>query len=223
MRSKKEREESKSKEYEIGYFKKIKTLLFHPSEFFESVADEKEYWPIVKFFAKTYIIIIIVNIILSLLVGLKTGFTTFQSLLLISTFEIIFAFIYPFIIAFFTHIGVWIFGGRQGFFNTFKPATYASVIGITYYFIIIVINSIIDLFLSSTSQGGAIAYIIFISIIVLISIIHSVFAEVIGISKFQKISRLRAFFGAVLIPLVLTIIGLIFTIAGVIFLGQIVA
>lgn len=211
----------------------LKKLFFKPNEFLNSVEKENEYWPILSFLVLFYLISFLLSIILgvvnkgediSYLQYIYSGIMGFIG-------SAIFYLVLPFIVALVVHLGVLIFGGRQGFFNTFKPMTYSLMIGIIYSFISLVIifilqfiipidpnlitsmqNSqnvqdpkiIIDLIKQYFSQPLVIIGII----ISIISMIHQFVFEVKGISKFQKISKIKAFLALILIPL--TILVLIF-------------
>lgn len=199
---------------ETGYFKRVKTILFHPTEFFGQVTNETKYWPPLKFIIKFYLILFVIQSIFSVLAYLVASIKIKISSLVLSiglglVLSPIGVIIGAFIGAFVVHIGILILGGRQGFFNTFKPLTYTSIVAFSYSIILIIVNGILSLLVTLPSKGIAITNIVIIVIIFISSMIHTTIVEVIGISKFQNISKLRAFFGAVFLPIM--VIGAIIT------------
>lgn len=202
------------------YTDKLKSLFFNTKHFFDTIKGEKSYFQILKFFIIFYVIYQIIDAIL-LIPAVKMLSQTIarQYFGLLFIFGIIFgliiAVILPFISAALTHIGILMVGGKQGFFNTFKPMTYALTITVVYN----IISSFVSFFLNlaypidpSILQKTIFSFhdmplpnILVGIIILLLSIIHATYAEIIGISKFQKISKLKAFFGAIIIPLIIVI------------------
>ena len=201
-----------------NYFQKTKHLFLNTSTFFNTVKvkNEKSYFQILKFFVIIYIIYQLISAVLLVpAIRMMSQTPAMENLGLLSIlgiiFGIIFAFILPFISAILTHIGVLIVGGRQGLFNTFKPVTYALVISVVYN----IFSSIASFFLNFiypidtnilqktmfSFHDFPIPHIVLGAVIGISSFIHTIYAEVIGISKFQKMSKLRAFFGVILIPL----------------------
>ncbi len=214
----------------LDSFSKISSLTFHTKTFFSKVEHEKDYLPILF----TFVIITAITSIAQFIISLK-GLLSLGSKIMISqafstTFGIAFAFAVPFILASFIHLGVLLLGGRQGFFNTFKPTTYAVILGALYslgYFIIInIYNLIVPLDLQAilniqtAIQSGTISYadlaplkirLGIMLVISLISIIHTLYASTVGIAKFQNMKKWKAFIAAILFPVVimLLIIGAI--------------
>ena len=204
---------------------KLRNLFFNTNNFFDTVKKEKAYFPILLNFVIVYSVSAIVELLASLpLIG---KVPTARSLLLISFLGVIFSialsFVLPFIAAGLTHLGVLIVGGAQGFFNTFKPITYAMIISAIYN----IISSVISFFLNtaypispSVLEQATFAFrdipvqhTVAAIIIGLISLVHVIYAEITGISKFQKMSKMRAFVASVIIPLVMVIVAVLFIIA----------
>ena len=123
----------------------------------------------------------------------------------------------PFIFSGITHLGVLIFGGKNGFFKTFKPATYAIIIGSIYGILISVvsyflhlINPIVSITVdqlpSSRDMPLINSYVL--SLIGLISLIHILYTEVGGVSKFQGMTKGKALLSVILIPLILALFSI---------------
>ena len=208
--------------------KKLKRLFFHPKKFFDSVENEKTYSGIMFFYVKIYSIYIAISLILSIITLLLRSSGTdillgmVQSIMS-AVFSIGVAFISPFIISAIIYLGVLIFRGKQKFFNTYKPVTYAVSIAVIYSTIAVIVSWVLSMINSTyianletmtaeqlLQNSGYIFTLVLYGIIMLISIINVIYASTIGISKFQKISKLRAFLSTVLIPLILFILIIIF-------------
>lgn len=207
---------------------KLKKLFFHPKAFFSEVEKEKNYSSSLFFYAKLSIAAAIIGLLLSIITLIIKGVNgslaiSIANLLTSLIFSIGAAFAIPFIAAGITHLAVLVFGGRQGFFNTYKPITYALSITIIYSLIIQIISwifSIIDSSLAIATENpelllqnqGFIAMMIIYLIVMTISTIHMIYTGTLGLSKFQKMGKLKAFISIIIIPLIITIItlGLIF-------------
>ncbi|HLC65390.1 MAG TPA: YIP1 family protein [Candidatus Nanoarchaeia archaeon] len=201
------------------YSNKLKNLFFHPNAFFKSVEKESNYWQILMFYFLFSVSLSVLGLIISLpsLQGeFRSAFFIIFTILLI----IISAFISPFIIGAIIHLGVLIFGGRNGFFNTFKPITYASVIGLFYSFLSDIIFAVINIFnpvdLSSLEANplaiftGAFSLSLGLSLLILlVSFVHILIVSIVGVSKFQKFSYGRAFLAVIIIPALLLALFLI--------------
>src|SRR3989344_6633956 len=131
----------------MSYTEKIKTLFFHSKQFFQLIKEEKKYQTILKDFLILYIIGQIIGFVFSALTinryNLSNNLILTQAS--ITIFSIIFAVVIPFIFSGITHLGVLIFGGKNGFFKTFKPATYAIIIGSIYGILISVVSYFLHL------------------------------------------------------------------------------
>ncbi|MBI4440146.1 YIP1 family protein [Candidatus Woesearchaeota archaeon] len=194
---------------------KLNNLFFHPAAFFKSVEKEKDYWPILMFF---FVFSVIATLIQLVAPSPYLSQDNVPSFLIIFGFffSIFWSFVYPFIASGIIHLGVLIFGGRNGFFNTFKPITYVQVIGIFYALLSTLILSILNTFwpIAVTPEDPLSVFTtpVFSSrlalalLISFISMVHQLVAATLGISKFQGFSRARAFVAVVLMPAILLIL-----------------
>jgi len=206
-----------------GYFSRLKFLFFHPKRFFNSIPVKKEsrYAKIIFFYVIIASAVILLNLIFSIINSIVTlggqelvlsliwsVFTAFMNLGL--------AFIIPFFTSAIIHLGVLIFRGKQGYFNTYKPAVYSSAIGQVYNLVIGFLFGIIFLFflrnidLQDPTVLASNPLLLYIGIgylaIFLISFIHILYSCIIGVAKFQKMTKLRAFFSVIIIPLIILIL-----------------
>jgi hypothetical protein len=208
-----------------SYMSRLNQLFFHPRKFIDSIENDKDYMKIMFFYVKIAIFSLILDFIFSTLILSYRGMLTLQNFLPLITsvvFSVGFAFAATFVISFVTHIGVLIFRGKNGYFNTYKPVSYSMVISSIYGILTIVVTSLLGLiypvnisvadvtqiYTSTEFQITMIASFI----ILAVSLIHMLYFQIIGLSRFHKISKLRAFFSAILIPLVLIILVVIFMI-----------
>ncbi|MFA5992137.1 MAG: YIP1 family protein [Candidatus Pacearchaeota archaeon] len=210
-----------------NFLKKIKKLLFRPTSFLESVDKENRYPMIINtlliisviyFIFLTISGLIITGIGSSIIEYLKSTMTLFVKIVL-------FAILFPFVLSGIVHLGVLVFRGKEKFIQTFKPVTYALVIGVVYSIIAVIVSFAIQLFipidasmiqsLSSTtldpqaSLNAQIAYysqpaILVTIIISLIAYIHEFIFMFRGIAKLQKMSKVKAAF-AVAIPIAIVL------------------
>jgi len=205
---------------------KVSDLFFHPKKFMDSVEEEKNYTEPMFFYVKITVIAVILELIFMIITFIVRNSITLINIintLTSSVANIGIAFIIPFAVAGIVHLGVLIFKGKQGFFNTYKPITYAVSIGIFYNMLISIIGGIIAIFnsqyIDSISQiaspellwqnSGFVTLMIVYGIIMLISLAHILCAGTIGLSKYQKVSRAKAFLSIILILLAIIIIGFI--------------
>lgn len=217
----------KESKTEHSYFGRVKQLFFHPTNFFKTVENEKEYSKIIFFYIKIALISIIFNLLVSVVIILVRPSGTsaavailqqfFSSLLALGT-----SFLTPFIAAGLIHLGILIVGGRKGYLNTFKPTAYALSITIVYGILSVIVMGIIALAAPANTLDQAeilknpavIVSMIIYLIISLISFIHFVIAQIIGASKFQEISKLKSFLALVaagiIIALILVILSVLF-------------
>jgi hypothetical protein len=207
----------------LGPVDKLKLLFFSPTAFFRSVADEKNYFPILLFFAVTAIILSVVQSVFSIIAAIKYGAIMLAISFGVTVFTLIvtavFVWIAPFIGAGITHLGILIVGGKNGYFNTFKPVTYSSIIGLFYALLNSIVSTTYALMMpaitvpTATYQTIPAFSIMGISIVIgIIGFIHTLYVEVTGISMFHNMSKGRALVGALLIPLIIVaaVIGLVF-------------
>lgn len=219
------KEEKNKQEVKPKFFSSLKKLFFHPKKFLDDVEKDKDYSKIMFFYVKASILAAIVSFICSLVILSSQNSLAISgvfSLLLNSIVSIGLAFLIPFIISFITHVGVWIFKGKQGYFNTYKATAYSITIVLIYGILSTIIISITGITnpVSITQEQltlnpelifqetGYVASLVISLIILLVSLIHSLAVQIMGIAKFQKMSKLKAFFAIIIMPLILTIIGL---------------
>jgi len=227
----------RKKESKENYVSEVKKIFFHPTEFFNSLKDEneKDYRTPLMFYFYISIAAIVISLIASIITEIISpqgiSITTFiLSLLSGIIFQLLMALVVPFIAAGIIHLGVLMFGGKQGFYNTFKPATYSEVITRVYGILMIIISLIFTIMLVSsgthfptlsekptteevnTYMGAAlsnpliVANLILSGIIMLISVIHSFIATVIGVAKFQKLKKGKACWAVAIIPLIIMLL-----------------
>lgn len=210
VENKKESVEVKSEK--ITKFPNLKKLFFKPSEFLNSVEKESKYESILR----SYIIISLVYYIFSQIYStIFNGFSAVNSLYALFN-TVVFAIAFPFVISGIIHLAVIVFKGKEKFFNTFKPVTYALMISMIYQFIMLIIVVIIQFtspfsveMLNSISnsqdqaaisqaysdffaQPGAVTMLVSSVCLFFIMIIHMAVFIVKGLKKFQKLSRTRA-------------------------------
>jgi len=140
-----------------------------------------------------------------------------------SLFSLVFLFAYAFVMPFIgsgiVHLGVLLVKGKKSFFETFKPITYAMLIPFFYGAIINITVSITQIFFpleelikESKFFGSTaiIALIIFVIIIVIANIIHTTYAEIIGLAKYQKISYGKSAIAVIVVPWAISMIIFLF-------------
>ncbi|HJX05814.1 MAG TPA: YIP1 family protein [Candidatus Nanoarchaeia archaeon] len=214
-----------------NYFDKLGKLFFKPSTFFKGVANEQNYFPILIFFVIVSAIAYIINWILTVIQAFSTPEATSAAVLGVIfgffgvAFSVGLSFAIPFVTAGIVHLGVMIYGGKKGYFNTFKPETYAMVVGMIYGIIFYIANFILWIVqpfqiteaaatsLTSILNSIPVSYYVVNILIFIISLIHTLCVEVIGISKFQEMGKGRSFlaiitpriilFLVIVIPLIL--------------------
>lgn len=206
-----------------GYFERLKSLFFSPKKFLGSVEKEKDYKSPLFFYVKVSLIALAIGFLILILPALfELGFTydwAYYSLnaLFNSLISLGFAFIAPFISAGVIHLGVLIFGGRQGYYNSFKPITYVGSISRVYEVLLGLLALVFALFVQYglvtadilSLSPGQIAFIVLMGIVYLVMFFHIVYAQIVGIAKYQKLSNWRAALGVFFVPLILLIIAAI--------------
>lgn len=209
----------------LSYFSRLYNLIFHTKSFISKIEQENEYFPILLTFVITTAIATIIQFFISLTTLISSGPSVIFKQAVSAIGGIGFAFAIPFILCMIFHIGVLLLGGRRGFFNTFKPVTYSMVIGtaysllytiiISFYNLISPISSETILVIQSKLQSGTISFAdiaplkiqlgIFL-VIILLSIIHAIYAAVLGISKYQNMKKWKSFISLILIPLIIFVL-----------------
>jgi len=222
------KQEKKQESYSIAnFFSSSKELLFKPGRFLNSIESESRYQPILRVFVLFYMGYFILTLIINLFFTADSIniYQIIQSFL----YAIIVSVVFPFLVSGFVYIGVRIFNGKQGFFNIFKPITYSLII-LTIYSLIMIIFAVIVPFnnipadaLTSISQEQAMQvwkdYLIqpgaMINLLInLISMIHVFIFSVMGISKFQKITKSKTAFALILSIIIALAVIVLFMIIG---------
>jgi hypothetical protein len=219
-KAKKTIRQSTSKPQFKNSFDKLRKLFFSPKAFFEGVAWETDYLAPLLYFVIIMVIAQFINVLLSIPSTLQQPLGVIA--VIFSFFGIAvgaaIGFVVPFISAGINHLGVLMFGGRKGYYNTFKPTTYAMVIGVVYGLILGIANfilSIVQPFNPASSIPTSFSdfisiipgsYIAVNVLIYLASMIHTICAEVIGISRFQEMSKAKAFFAVIVMMLIMLVI-----------------
>jgi len=207
----------------VSYLSHLKKLYFHPSKFFASVEKDKDYSKIMFFYVKMIIISSIITILSSaIILTIRKSFILkeFISIIFDSAVSIGLAFLVPFVMAGIIHLGVLIFRGKQGYYNTYKPIAYSLVVVAIYSIISTIVTSILSVIYPANQLPSMTAdpsiyfqtllqdknFILLLAVaftILVISFVHSLIVQIIGISKFQKISKLKAFLSIILISVIL--------------------
>ena len=191
------------------YIKRFMILLLDPAKFARNIDKERGYWNVLKVFVIFYMVILLARLILSILVTVRSGGSVESSLVMSSLIAgVVAAFLVPFFWSALTHLGVLIFGGRGGFFNTFKVATYSWILMLVYGFVIPLIVSLLLLIkpLLATSQPFTSAFGVAMLVVSLAGFVHVVIAETIGLAYLHKMTRIKAFLAAILIPLIIMVL-----------------
>ncbi len=199
----------------MNYFEKLFRVFARPRHFFKEVEKEFRITNVLLPFAVVFLIVEFISMVLqipqvaasynsSLAIGL---YYFFMILIVVAA-----AFAGPFISAGITHLGVMILGGKQGFFNTFKPVTYGSMVGFFYSLVISIVSAVFFAVFPSqfTSLNSAFTFIgvlapyfIILFVLVIASVIHSLYVQTVGLAMFQRFSPGRAFLSLLIIPVLL--------------------
>jgi len=207
------------------YLEKTKNILFNSNSFLNSIEHEKSYQQVLAFFVVTYLVYFILSYSLGL-ISLKYELVNyFVDISKEFVIAVIFSVLYPFAFSGIVHLGTLIFRGKESFFNTFKPSTYSLFIWVFYITLILIITTIINLIVPfETSminnlpndssqevvgiayqqffnQPGAFYFLIVFIVLMIAGMIHQMIFLTKGISKFQKITKLKAFLSIIIIPI----------------------
>lgn len=205
------------------YCSKLNELFFHPGKFFDRYGKEKKYKKPLFF----YVIIAIVPILLTFIFSLISVISFFSGSELFSNsvmvfasmiFSTAFAFAIPFISSFFVHMGVKIFRGKKDYFETFKAVTYGISVGEIYSAILVFLLAVFSIIFAGSfildlnslmffieNQTFSIGFAFVYGFIGFFSLIHVLISETIGVAKLQKMSKLRAFFAVIIVPLIILV------------------
>jgi len=192
----------------LKYYSQFKLLFTNPSVFYNSVKSETDVFPIIL----KYVIFMAVLQVIMFLVGAYMVLFSFIIMIL----SITFSFIMPFFSSGITHLGVLMFGGKQPFFNTFKTITYSMFLAAVYNFVSLIIIEILNIILNPTFETitDMMPQLIVAGIIGLIGLVHVFYTEIIGLGIYQQLTKLKAFFAIIIIPLAIllfiVLVGILF-------------
>ncbi len=161
-----------------------------PSEFFKHVDKEKTYTPALM----QYVIFLLPVIILESLQGAPEF--GMLGVLMGLFFGLVMLFVGPFIGAAISHIGVLLVGGKQGYLATFKGLVYSQAAVAVYY----IFASLLGGFALLVGEAAVIGVGVVSVIIYVIAFVHSAVLVTIGVAHLHKISKIRAFVGAIVLP-----------------------
>jgi len=208
-KSEKKRVEKKKSEKSssiVDQFSKLKNLYHHPIKFLKEGDNEKKYSSSVLFL----LVIYLAYVVLSTLIHLSFGQTGFDPLALLKDLinGVLFVVVIPFIFSAILFIGVKLFKGKEGFFNVFKPVVYSFVILTLYSLLAVIVFRFIPYeplpieILSSVTDTEVVLQIyqtyyaqigvIIGSIIGVISNLHAIIFAIMGIARYQKMTKSKA-------------------------------
>jgi len=202
---------SRSASKSLGLWEKLSMTFSRPTQLFNSVSNQKDYWGLFKYygvFVGIFFLIYWVYFNLSPQIQATYGLFVSPGLLWVLTFigfvfyALFTIFAGPFISTAFSHLGVMWLGGKQGFYNTFKPLIYGGSLSLS-YFIPTFLLLILGIF---TGFIGGIIFSFIGGIVALVGMVHSLYVQSTGVAMYHKMSKWRAFFGIILVPLILAII-----------------
>jgi hypothetical protein len=179
----------------MDFFEKTKGLLFNPSKTFYAVKEETlkeafKYFIILDLIFSAILFGLEMEIIeIGLGKTIQIGLGQIESMIfggMIFVVLLVFVIIYIFVVGAFTHISVYLMGGRKGFSQTLKTVMYCQLPSL-----LIAWNP----------------YFIY------ISILWTAVLEVIGIRQFQEISTGRAILATIILPPIIATIFLVILIA----------
>ncbi len=194
---------------EMGLFRRFEMALFHTKEFFTAIKGEEGCGKAFKYYM-VFCIFIIINSVLSqppetfIFFSLLVPGNLLVLMVLLAVY--IFGLAAIFVSALIQHIGVIIFGGKAGYYQTFKAIVYGGtspqVIG-TIPILILYVTDTLGLLPEMISTYVTLLYM---SILVLFGL-WGFYISARGISELHDVSLLRAIGMLLLIPLVLAIIS----------------
>ncbi|MBI4454175.1 YIP1 family protein [Candidatus Woesearchaeota archaeon] len=200
----------------LKYWSQFRLLFTNPSQFYNSVKSETDVFPIIL----KYVVFMAVLQVIMFLVGiygdLREGPYMILFSFIIMILSITFSFIMPFIMSGITHLGVLIFGGKQLFFNTFKTITYSMFLAAAYNFVSLIMIEILNIILNPTFETitEIMPQLIVAGIIGLIGLVHVIYTQMVGLGIYQQLTKLKALFAIIIIPLAILLfiilVGILF-------------
>lgn len=205
-----------SKNNLLKYWPQFKLLFTNPSQFYSSVKSETEYFPILIKYVIFMVVLQLIMFLVSIYGDLKEGayMLLFSFVLLLVSISL--SFVAPFIASGITHLGVLIFGGKQPFFNTFKTIAYSMLLIAVYNFVSLIIIEILNIILNPAFETitDMLPQLIVSGIIGLVGLVHTIYTQMIGLGIYQQLSKLKAFFSIIVIPLAIVLfmvlVGILF-------------
>lgn len=210
----------------MGDLPDLKKVFYSPREFFHSIRRDTDY-------IKPWLVFVVASIIYSIIVHIMellqaTGVLAIVGAVIGFILSVVAALVGPFIGAGMIHLGALILGVRDRFIKTFKVVCYGGLISLAYSLLGLIIS--LPLYLFSGTEGVQamdmspllFAYMVALFLVILIGIVHQFYAEVHGLALYFAISKIRAFFSIILVPLglmlffvlmLILILGLIGTLA----------
>jgi hypothetical protein len=223
----------------MKYLDKYFLLFANPADFFKKVVKEKVWWPIILFVAA----LTFFGELLELALWLPSLYTYMGSgvgeselmFTLISTIagvfiSPVFAVLMSFLVAGVVHVGIRFFHGKGDYLATWKVVAYVSLISILYSLLVGSVQFVIS-FVNPDPQQSLLAAepvmgvwwisMLFISIGVgVVSMLHVLYAAVLGLAQYHKIHKGHALI-AIVLPVILLVIVIAFLVS--LFVGGILA
>lgn len=195
----------------------LKKIFFSPREFFNSISNEND-------FLQPWLIVVIASVIYYVIIQLLSITKTFLVNPSLGMFSIMFAFLglvifvpvmlaAPFIGAGVVYLGALILGVRDTFIKTFKVMCYGGIVGLIYNLIIQLLSLPSSIVVPENAGIFTPSMLLFTGLIVIIALaglVHQFYIEIHGLSLYFNISKIRAFFSIILIPLAFLIIVALF-------------
>ncbi len=182
---------------------KYLSLFTHPEAFFKAVAKEKDYWQIIAFVAGFAFLGNLIEFLLWWPLAALKGFSISVSFLTAIAGVVaspVLTLLTGFIAALVVHLGVLLFHGQERFFSTWKVVAYASIIPVAYNVFTALLQTLAEFlnpFPEQSLMWGAnmtwgiysmsmTAFLIFVGLVFLI---HVLYAQVVGLVAYHKLSK----------------------------------
>jgi len=208
----------------MNFFTALREVFISPRMFFKAIEKDTDYLRPWLFFSGFLAVVTIISSVGNIMLqhdefpkALAAVFVIFALL-----FNIGWAFAVPFVHAGIFHLGLLILGAKQGYYNTFKPVAYSGLIYTTYVLIIAIVGLLFLPQMQALSDieeptiedmGPSLTYILIVLVVYLVMLAHWLTVATIGVAKFQQISHVRAFFGIIIVPLIIFFMIMLFAVA----------
>jgi hypothetical protein len=192
----------------MKYVDKYILLFTKPTLFFQKVAKEKAYWPIILFVAVLSFIAELFEVVIWTPMILRSGLGSFQMYTTIASYIAslfltpLFTVLMVFVAAALVHLLISYFKGKGSFFTTWKVVAYTSVISVAYSLLSSVLLLFIDLVNPDSTQSilapepvmGVwwFAGIVLSILIALAILVHVIYTQIVGLVLYHKISKGQA-------------------------------